>query len=42
MPGATDGEYPLAVGRAAAKPWTAFCKDMAGMPSKLVQLVYAP
>lgn len=38
-PAATDGEYTLYIDRDPAKPWTAYCADMAGTPSEYLTLV---
>jgi hypothetical protein len=38
-PGAGDGEYTLYVGKAADKPWPAYCHDMAGTPAEYLVLV---
>ena len=38
-PAAVDGDYTLYVGKDPEKPWTAFCKDMAGEPAEYLVLV---
>ncbi|MFY0527985.1 GON domain-containing protein [Archangium gephyra] len=37
-PAAADGEYVLYVNGDAARPWTAWCKDMAGAPKEYLSL----
>ena len=38
LPAATDGEYVLYVNGDAAKPWAAWCHDMAGTPAEYLSL----
>jgi hypothetical protein len=38
-PGAVDGAFTLYVAKNPAKPWTAFCKDMAATPKEYLSLV---
>ncbi|ATB36471.1 hypothetical protein CYFUS_001886 [Cystobacter fuscus] len=37
-PSAADGEYVLYVNGDASKPWTAWCRDMAGTPAEYLSL----
>ena len=38
-PGASDGEYTIYVDNDEAKPWSAYCHDMAGTPLEYLTLV---
>jgi hypothetical protein len=38
LPAAADGEYVLYVNGDAAKPWTAWCRNMAGTPAEYLSL----
>jgi hypothetical protein len=38
-PGAGDGAYRLFIGKDPARPWTAYCRDMATQPKDYIDLV---